>query len=622
MPAAAAPLKSAPLRQVRLGQFKPVLERQPDGSLLLRDTGKLPAYPDKITARLEHWAKQAPDRVYLAQRNAEGGWQKLTYREALSEVRNIAQALLQRNLSPDRPIAILSGNDIEQALLALSAMTIGVPFAPISPAYSLMSSDFGKLRYIIDLLTPGMIYASDGAAFGKALGLASADAEIVVARNGDKLPRATMLSELRAAKASAEVDAAHAKVGPDTIAKFLFTSGSTGNPKGVVNTQRMMCSDQTMLNFGIAYFTDKPPVIVDWLPWSHTFGGNHNFNIVLNNGGSLYIDDGNPTPPGAPKTARNLREISPTIYFNVPKGFEALLPHLRADETLRRTFFKDLQLLFYAGAGLNPKIAADYDALSVETTGERVMFITSLGSTETAPAALLRTYASENPSNVGVPFPGVEVKLVPNEGKLEARVRGPIITPGYWRQEKLTKEAFDEEGFYKLGDALKFADPDDPAKGLIFDGRLAEDFKLATGTWVSVGPLRGRFVEHFAPYARDVVFAGLDQDELTALVFPDVEACRSLCKELAADAAPATVLGHEKTRAHFGRLLKSLATESKGSSTRVCRVILLETPPSLDTGEATDKGSINQRAVLKNRAEMVDELYRQPLSPRIISITG
>jgi feruloyl-CoA synthase len=436
---------------------------------------------------------------------------------------------------------------------------------------------------------------------------------------GDR--KATLFAELIGAEDTAGVARAQAAVTPDSIAKFLFTSGSTGSPKAVINTHRMLLSNQSMVADGFCFVTDEPLVVVDWLPWSHTFGSNHNFNLVLVNGGSLYIDDGNPTPPGAPKTARNLREIAPTVYFNVPKGYEALVPHLRADETLRKNFFSRLKVMFYAGAGLNQATWDDLTQLAIETTGERIIFLSSLGSTETAPAALACTWESDRAGNIGLPFPGVELKLVPNEGKLEARLRGPNITPGYWRQRDLTRAAFDEEGFYKIGDALKFADPEDPLKGLLFDGRIAEDFKLSTGTWVSVGPLRARFIDHFAPYVRDVVFAGPDRDDIVALVFPDVEACRRLAG-LSADAAPAQIVDDAKVRTKFAELLKTLAAMSPGSSTRVARAVVMAEPPSMDKSEATDKGSINQRAVLKNRAALVDELYATPLSPRVIAVAG
>jgi feruloyl-CoA synthase len=610
---------AAPLRPVRLGKLDVVLEKGADGVMHIRAAQPLGKYHRKLSDALEHWAKTAPERTFIAQRDSQGDWRKLSYAQVLSDVRRIGAALLRRGLSPDKPIVVLSGNDIEHALLGLAATYAGIPYAPISPAYSLMSSDFGKLRMLIELLTPGLVFVNDGGPFARALHAAVPDeTELVVARNPPGDRKTTLFSDLLGAPDDASINAAHDAVTPDTIVKFLFTSGSTGSPKAVINTHRMLCSNQAMLASGFAFVTDEPPVVVDWLPWSHTFGSNHNFNMVLTYGGSLYIDEGNPTPPGVPKTVRNLREIAPTIYFNVPKGYEALVAHFRADETLRRNFFSRLKVLFYAGAGLNQTTWDELTQLAVETTGERIIFLSSLGSTETSPLALACSWDFDRPGNIGVPTPGVELKLVPNEGKLEARLRGPHITPGYWRQHALTRDAFDEAGFYKIGDALKFVDPNDPSKGLLFDGRIAEDFKLSTGTWVSVGPLRARFIDHFAPYVRDVVFAGADRDFIAALVFPDIEACRKLAG-LGPDASASDIVGAPSLRQKFAELLRKLATLSPGSSTRIARAILMADLPSMDRSEMTDKGSINQRAVLRNRASLVDELYGTPLSSRVIT---
>jgi feruloyl-CoA synthase len=618
-----APIHSdpqAPLRTVRLGRFDLALEHRPDGTLIIRATNELGPYPQGLTAWLEHWARTAPERAFLVQRDAGGAWRALTYAEVLREVRRIGASLLERDLSPDRPVAILSGNDINHALLGLAAMHVGIPYAPISPAYSLLSSDYGKLRTIIGLVTPGLVFANDGAPFARAIeAVVPPDVEIIVTRNPPPNRSATLFADVRA-EPDTHVDTAHAAVGPDTIAKFLFTSGSTGTPKAVISTNRMLCSNQAMLTAAYRFLEDEPPVIVDWLPWNHTYGGSHNFNMVLTHGGTIYIDDGNPTPLGVPKTVRNLREIAPTIYYNVPKGYEALVPHLRADQTLRETFFSRLKVLCYAGASLNQPTWDALRELSIDACGERVVFLSSIGSTETSPLALCCTFDFHRPGNIGVPAPGVELKLVPTEGKLAARLRGPNITPGYWRQDHLTREAFDEEGFYKIGDALKWADPNDPAQGLLFDGRLAEDFKLASGTWVSVGPLRARFLDHFAPYVRDVVIAGADRDDITALVFPELEACRALCSDMPADAKPEAIIANRQVERHFAALLSKLAALSSGSSTRVCRLLLVAAPPSIDTGEMTDKGSINQRAVLKSRVVLVDELYDEPRSPRVIAI--
>lgn len=611
---------AAPLRPVRLGKPDVVLEKGAGGVIHIRAAQPLGKYHRKLSDALEHWAKTAPERIFLAQRDGQGNWRKLTYAQVLSDVRRIGAALLRRGLSPDKPIVVLSGNDIEHALLGLAATYVGIPYAPISPAYSLMSSDFGKLRMIIELLTPGLVFVNDGGPFARALYATVPDEiELVVTRNplGDR--KTILFSDLLGAPDDAGVAAAHEAVTPDTIVKFLFTSGSTGSPKAVINTHRMLCSNQAMLASGFSFVTDEPPVVVDWLPWSHTFGSNHNFNMVLTCGGSLYIDEGNPTPPGVPKTVRNLREIAPTIYFNVPKGYEALVAHFRADETLRRNFFSRLKVLFYAGAGLNQTTWDELTKLAVDTTGERIIFLSSLGSTETSPLALACSWDFDRPGNIGVPTPGVELKLVPNEGKLEARLRGPHITPGYWRQGELTRDAFDEEGFYKIGDALKFVDPSDPGKGLLFDGRIAEDFKLSTGTWVSVGPLRARFIDHFAPYVRDVVFGGADHDFIAALVFPDLEACRKLGGS-GADATASDIVNARGVRQKFSELLRKLAALSQGSSTRVERAILMADLPSMDKSEMTDKGSINQRAVLRNRAALVDELYGEPLSSQVIAV--
>jgi feruloyl-CoA synthase len=611
---------AAPLRKVRMGALDAVLDRRADGAIVIRASQGLGRYHATLSEPLEHWAKAAPDRVFLAQRDAQDNWRRLTYAQVFDQVKRIGAALLRRGLSADKPIVILSGNGIEHALLGLAAMHVGIPYAPVSPAYSLMSSDFGKLRMIIELLTPGMVFAADGGAFGKAIASCVPETcELVVTQNPPAGRKTTLFADLIGDEDAASVAAAYAKVTPNTIAKFLFTSGSTGTPKAVINTQRMLCSNQAMLGVGFAFIQDEPPVVVDWLPWSHTFGGNHNFNMVLTYGGSLYIDDGNPTPPGAPKTARNLRDIAPTFYFNVPKGYEALVPFFRADETLRKNFFSRLKVLFYAGAGLNQTTWDELTELAVETTGERIIFVSSLGSTETAPAALACTWDFPRSGNIGLPFPGVELKLVPNSGKLEARLRGPHITPGYWRQDQHTRDAFDEEGFYKIGDALKFADPDDPGKGMLFDGRIAEDFKLSTGTWVSVGPLRARFVDHCAPYVRDVVFAGADCDDIAALVFPDIEACRKLAG-LGPEASADAVIDAPHVRAKFAELLTNLAATSQGSSTRVMRVILMAQLPSLDKGEMTDKGSINQRAVLASRADLAAQLYAEPLPAAVIAM--
>jgi len=608
-----------PLRPVKLGPADVSVERRSDGTILMRSPHPLPPHSQKLTERLTHWAKAAPDRVFLAQRDAAGGWRTLTYADTLAAVKSIAAVLLRRDLSLDRPVAILSGNDIEHALLALAAMHVGIPYAPISVPYSLLSLDFGKLTAIMRLLSPGLVFAANGHAFARAIAATvPTDAEIVIAADPMSDRGATSFAALISTPAADAVETAHAAVSPDTIAKILFTSGSTGQPKGVINTQRMLCANQAMIAAGLAFLRDEPPIVVDWLPWNHTFGSNHNFGLVLANGGSLYIDEGKPLPGGIEATVRNLRDVAPTIYFNVPKGFEMLLPHLQADRALREKFFSRLKVMFYAGASLAQHVLHGLQELAVETAGERIIFLSSLGSTETAPAALACTWECERAGNIGLPLPGVELKLVPREGKLEARLKGANITPGYWRAPALTADAFDAEGFYKIGDALKFDDPNDPSRGLLFDGRLAEDFKLATGTWVSVGPLRAAFIAHFAPLVRDVVLAGADRDEVTALIFPDLDTCRKLAPDLTADRPARLLLADSRVIDAFAHRLRSFFAAASGTSSRVTRAVLLAEPPSLDVGEMTDKGSINQRAVLTNRANLVEELYAEPSPPHII----
>jgi feruloyl-CoA synthase len=617
-PAHRTPPAAPRFRPVRLGPRDVVVERRADGTLILRSPHRLGPYPAKLTERLEYWAARAPDRVLFAQREPTGGWRQLTYAAALDQARRIGQALLARGLSRERPIAILSGNDIEHALIGLAAIYIGIPYVPISPAYSLISQDFGKLRHVFALLTPGLVFAADGKAFERAIeAVVSPDLEVIVTRNPPSKRKVTAFADLLSVAPTAAVDAAHAEVGPDTVAKVLFTSGSTGMPKGVVNTQRMWCSNAEMITNQLAYFRDEPPVILDWSPWHHTASGNHNVGFIIYNGGTYYIDEGKPAPGLIETTVKNLREVAPTWYFTVPKGYEALLPFFRADAELRRTFFSRLKVLWFAGAALSQPVFDEMQELAKAECGEGILFLTGLGATETAPMAIARMWQSRDSTNMGVPVPGVELKLVPSEGKLEVRVKGPNVTPGYWRQPELTAKAFDAEGYYCLGDAVRFEDPNDPRAGLLFDGRIAEDFKLATGTWVSVGPLRARFIEHCQPYAKDVVIAGADLDDIRVLVFPDFEACRRVAPDLSS-ASPADLVTDARVRAEFQRRLTSFAAAATGSSNRVVGATLIADLPSLDAGEVTDKGSINQRAVLRRRTALVANLYAATPPPDVI----
>jgi feruloyl-CoA synthase len=616
---ASSTARSAPVRRVALGPAEAIFEYRQDGSILARSPHALPPYPAKLTERLVHWARKTPERVFIAQRGPDAQWRCLTYAQTLDQVRAIAQALAERDLSAQRPIAILSENGIEHALLALAAMHIGVPYAPISPAYSLVSADHARLRYILDQLTPGLVFAADGAQYAKAIAAAlPRDAELIVCERPVPGHAATLFGDLTARTPTQAVDRLHAAAGPDAIAKILFTSGSTGQPKGVINTQRMLCSNQVMLATALPLLCETPPVIVDWLPWNHTFGGNHNFGLVLYNGGTLYIDDGKPLPGLFDRSVRNLREIAPTVYFNVPRGYEELAAWLKRDAALRRTFFSRVAMLFYAGAGLPQPVWDAFDELAVATCGERILWITGLGATETAPLATLANWDSGRAGVIGLPVVGQEMKLVPAGDKLEARFRGPNVTPGYWRQPELTRAAFDEEGYYRMGDAVRLLDRERPEKGLVFDGRLAEDFKLSSGTWASVGPLRARFIAAAAPLAQDVVITGHDRAFIGALVLPRLDQCRTLCARLPQDAPPGAVLSHPAVRARFQDLLDQLAREATGSATRIERALLLDEPPSIDAGEITDKGSINQRAVLERRAALVEELYAEPPSNRVL----
>ena len=581
-------------RTARLGDLRPVIERDDSGVVRMRAAHPLGPYPRSLTDRLVHWAAAAPARPLLAWR--EGGrFAELGYGEALARVRSVAQALLDRGLSPERPLAILSGNDVHHLVLALAAQYAGVLYAPVSPAYSLVSQDFGTLGHVARVLTPALVYAAD-ARYAHALAS--------IARPGMDVIDARDMPALLETVPTSHVDRAHAAIEPDAPAKILFTSGSMGVPKGVINTHRMLAANQQMILETLPFLGDAPPVLVDWLPWHHTFGGNHNIGIALYNGGTLYLDEGRPLPGQFDESVRNLREVGPTVYFNVPRGYEILVPHLRADPELRARFFRRVEILFYAAAGLGQRFWDELQELAVEACGERVRMITGLGATETAPFALCIASDDARAGMVGLPVPGVELKLARVGDKMEARMRGPNITPGFWRDPARSSAAFDEEGYYRSGDALVWVDPAHPSKGFAFDGRIDEDFKLSTGTWVSVGPLRARLLASLAPYAQDVVIAGHDRDEVTALIFPNRATC--------------DVLQHDVLRAILSGCLGEVCAGATGSSTRVPRALVLDEPPSIDAGEVTDKGSINQRAVLRNRAALVQELYALPAPGRVI----
>jgi feruloyl-CoA synthase len=620
-------------RTARIGDLRPVIEHGEHGVVHLRAARPLGAYPRTLTDRLVHVAAIAPGRTLLAWRDG-GRFVHLTYGEALARVRGVAQALLDRGLSAERPLAVLSGNDVHHFVLALAAQYAGVLYAPVSPAYSLVSQDFGPLgplAHVARLLTPGLVYAAD-ARYAHALAS-------IAAPGMDTIDAADMPA-LAATLPTSHLDRAHAAIAPDAPAKILFTSGSTGVPKGVINTHRMLAANQQMILETLPFLGDEPPVLVDWLPWHHTFGGNHNVGIALYNGGSLYVDDGRPLPGQFDESVRNLREVGPTVYFNVPRGYEELVKALARDRALAERFFSPrLRLLFYAAASLAQPVADELARIAVDTCGERPTLVTGLGSTETAPMAICRPWESDLASHIGLPVPGVDVKLVPADlseraprvsrangtaggaappgRRYEVRVKGANITPGYWRDPARTREAFDADGYYCMGDAVRFAVPGDFAQGLLFDGRIGEDFKLSTGTWVGVGALRARIVAHFAPFVRDAVITGHDRDRVGMLAVPDQDACRRLCPELA-DAPFAEIAAHPAVRARIAERLASFAERATGSASRVDRAILLVEPLSLDRQEVTDKGSINQRAVLAHRARLVDDLYADAPGAHVI----
>jgi feruloyl-CoA synthase len=615
-----ASLTKRPVRPVRVASLRAIFDYRPNGVIYVCSPQRLGEYPRKVTDRLEQWAAHAPDRVFLAQRRANGDWQAVTYAQASARVRKLAGGLLAHGLSPERPLMILSGNSIEHGLLALAAMYVGIPYAPIAPAYSLAVKKYLALAHVWHNLAPAMVFVDDGVKFSRALRAVTEKNTTVIYDScpPDGIP-AISLDELENSAPSPLLDDAHHRTRPESIAKILYTSGSTGLPKGVITTHRMLCSNQQMLLEVLQFLGDQPPVLCDWLPWNHTFGGSHNFGIALYNGGSYYIDSGKPTPELFGETIRNLRELPTTAYFNVPKAYEMLVTHMRADDALRKNFFRRLQCLFFAAAGLSQHTWNDLQDLAFQTCGEEILVVTGLGATESSPYALSTGVEGAAAGHLGLPVPGVELKLVPVEEKIEARLRGPSITPGFWGRADLNQTAFDEEGFYCLGDAVKFLDPRDPRKGFIFDGRLNEDFKLSSGTWVRVGPLRMRLLAHFGILLDDVVIAGPDREFTTALLFPALQVCRKLCSDSPPGAAASEVFSHPEIRGIFRERLQSFAAESTGATTRIDRAILLDTPPSIEAQEITDKGTINQKAVLKNRAALVDTLYSEPIATNVLA---
>ncbi len=582
----------------------------PDGGMILKSPYQIEAYPDSQSQWIIDWAKKTPDTVFIADRTGpDGNWRCVTYRDFFISIRSIGQALLDRELSVENPVAILSDNGVDNALLLFAAMHVGIPVTPISPAYSLMSQDFGKLKHILGETKPGLVFADDGAKFGGALRAADFDGVEIVASRNPHADNVTEFEELLNTAPTDQVEQAFAKVGPDSIAKILFTSGSTGLPKGVINTQRMLCSNQQAISQVFKFLEDKPPVTVDWLPWNHTFGGNHNLNMMLRNGGSMYVDGGRPAPVIIEQTVANLKEISPTFYYNVPRGYDMLLPYLEADSELRNNFFRELDVIFYAAAALTQSAWEQLENLAIQETGKRVMMVAGWGSTETAPASTQVYWPIEKAGVMGLPIPGTELKLMPNDEKMEIRVRGPNVTPGYWKHDDLTAEAFDEDGFYCIGDAAKLEDPNDPTKGIVFDGRVSENFKLSSGTWVFVGGLRTNVVSAAPDAIQDAAITGHNKAELGILVFPNIAGCKALCPDATDETPLADIISRAEIRGALTDGIAEYNRSNPGSSTRIARALIMAEPPNIDANEITDKGYLNQRAVLTRRANLVDSLY-------------
>lgn len=591
-------------------------EERPDGSFRVWRKDTLPPYPRHMSERIFDWADKTPDRTWMAERGADGEWIRVSFRQLADQIQSVAQALIDLGLTDETPIMVLSGNSLKHAILVLAAQHIGVPTAAVSTGYSLSSDDFDKLISITKQITPGMVFVEQADPFQKAIATFPVDTIVVTGAGSIPSHRSINWDDLTAPIPTDAVATRHAKTGPDTVAKFLFTSGTTGSPKAVIQTQRMLCANQQQVLNCFAFMKSERPVFVDWAPWNHTASGNKVFYMTIYNGGTYYIDHGKPTPSAMAETIKNLREISPTWYFNVPAGYEMLLEAMENDAVLRTTFFKDVNMLMYAGAGLSSQLWEKLKSVAVETTGEEILLTTGLGSTETGPFAIYCTEPQETPGNVGIPAQGVELKLVPASGKLEVRLKGPNITPGYWCDPETTAKAFDDEGYFSMGDALRFRTPNDPTKGFFFDGRIAENFKLFTGTWVAVGAVKTQLNDALAGLTRDVVIAGEDRTELAALLVPFRPAIERIVPG-GADLNDADLVNHPALHKEAARLLTLYAKQVKGSSRQVKRVLFLEQPLQLKTGELTEKGSVNQRAVLRNNEALIEALYSN--DPRVIT---
>ena len=601
--------QQAPLRPVRFFSPDVDLIHRPDNTWLMRSVDPLADYDHRVGAWLDFWAQESPERIFIVEQTNRGE-RVVRYSEARDAALALAEGMLDCGLGPDRPLAILAANGIDHALVMLAALYVGLPIAPIAPAYALQTTDYIKLSYAFRLLTPGMVVVDDGVLYRQAIEHALDPAVPVIAlRNSSAVPGMRDLASLEGnGRRKDAVASAAAKVGRETIAKFLFTSGSTGMPKAVINTHGMICANSQMKRQVAPCLAEEPPVMVDWAPWNHTAGGNSNFSIILHNGGTLYIDPGKPTPALFGASLELLRRVSPTIYFNVPKGYELLIPQLKADREFREHFFQRLQFLWYAAASMQPSAWFDLERLAVEAVGHRILTVSGLGMTETAPIALFGNVHASGPGVVGVPVAGVELRLIPHDNSFEVRYRGPNVTPGYWRDPKATEGAFDEEGFFRSGDLLSFIEPTRPQAGLRFDGRMNEVFKLSSGTKVSAGKLRLDALDALRPLANEVMVVGADREDVRILVFPDWDVCASAVG-LDLAALPAEIASNKSLRTIFYERLAELAAAGTGSSNRIVAALLVEVPPSNSAGELTEKGTVNSRALQRNRPELLEILF-------------
>lgn len=588
------------------------------GGFILRSPQELKPYARCIGDWLEHWATETPDAVYLAERQG-GGWKKLSYRQVRELIGKLAQGLLNLGLARKQPLVILSENDLNHALLTLAAMHVGIPVGTISVAYSKGRKDYTRLQQMLNTLNPGVIFVSSGKDYAAALSSVQIDCPIIVGQERDALPEAIEISELYSVIETATVQEAFTKITPEDSARYLFTSGSTDDPKIVVNSHRMLCSNQQMIAQCWRFLEQTKPVVLDWLPWSHTFGANHNFNLVLRNGGSYYIDDGLPVPGKVERTVENIKMVRPSMYFNVPRGYDMLLPYLETDQEFAEALLGELDALFYAAAALPISTWNQIHEIARKVRDKPLFFTSEWGATETSPVLTNVHYPIEKPGNLGLPVPGIEIKFVPSGDKLEMRVKGPSVFSRYLDNNDMTEALFDEDGFYKIGDAGYLLDEKHPEKGIVFDGRVSEDFKLTTGTWVSVGTLRPAIVSALAPYVSDCIICGHDRDEIGVLAFP-TDRLRALAGESGVHSSADELALNSVVRQTLLKALKQMKVKNRASSRHATRLLLLDTPPCRETGELTDKGYLNQRIALAQRARDVARLYANAQDPAVICV--